>query len=472
MNRQDRNHDEGLNRLFQLYQDECEQFAKATSGVFNPVHRWYRGDKTDPDQFSKQDIVIDYGAFELVFTYHFFPSVQLLSRSVIKLDLLVTRPDYRAAVPMDILMNHLNPNDFTPFVFQDIHDPTVMNDVFMVYADWFERYRSDLDALCEDEDRFKDMIQDITQDFTRLFGPTKGINNQQYVSFLINKTRHFIRPPYQLFLLGDYEKSLKQYQRIQGSSFEYERRIMDLMETRLAIEGYEPKCLVPDSVARTYRYHRLLSLSPRMAQTLLSFLAAVILSVIILGSALIALMGLVYVIVSAQSVYASPLRWEFAMIGALSASILLAYQFKTSVHKFLFKNDHDLYVGFERLYTSKKDARLFRGFSIFFVSVGIIVSMLFGADILSLRNTTFTVSTLMDDFSLFNQYEYSDLDRIEYRSTWINGFGEEIDSPNYTLVFKDGSEISLLPMASVDDVEREVIPILIERNITIIQRNP
>jgi len=472
MNRHDRNHDEALNRLFQLYHDECEQFAKATSGSFNPVHRWYRGKNEEPEQFSKQDIVIGYGAFELCFTYHFNPSVMLLSRSVIKLDLLVTRPEYRVAVPMDILMNHLNPNDFTPFVFQDILDPKIMDDVFVVYAQWFERYRSDIITLCADEERFKDVIQDITEDYTRLFGPTKGINNQQYISFLINKTRHFIRPPYQLFLLGEYQKSLRLYQRVQGQPFEYERRLIDLMETRMAIEGYEPKCLVPDSVARVYRYHRLLTLSSRVIQTLISFLVAFCVTFILCFISFTALMGLVYMTLSAQTVYVSPLRWEFAVIVALCVSVLLAYQMKNATHKILFKNDHDLYLGFDLLYVNKTDYRVMRWFSLIFIGFGIIVSMAFGADIFCLRDQTFTVSTMLKNLSLVNRNEYSDLDRLEYRSTWINGFGEEIDSPNYTLILKDGTEISLLPMADIDEVESNIIPILIEKNITVIKRNP
>ena len=472
MNKHDRKHDELLNLLFQSYQNECQHFAEMTSGTFIPYHRWYRGKKITPDQFSKQDIVIDYGSYELVFTYHFYPSVALISRSVVKLDLYVPRPQYKVAVPLDILMNHLNQSDFTPFVFEDVYDPTVMADVFQVYLEWFERYRKDIEALCTDEERFNTVIQEITEDYTRLFGPTEGINNQQYVSFLINKTRHFIRPPYQLFLLGEYEKSLKLYRRIQDQSFEYERRLINLMETRLAIEGYEPKVLVPQSIERAYRYHRYLSITPRMIQSLISSWVSILLTMVVTFLSLSGLMGLVYWFISAQSLYASPLKWEFALIMALSSSVLIGLQFRNVTHQVLFKKDHALYQSFDLLYDMKKDFRLLNRVGVFFLGLGIVVSLVFGADVLVLRKDGFTVSTLMDNLSLFNRYDYTELDRCEYRSTWINGFGKEIDSPNYTLVYKDGSEISLLSMADIQEVETKIIPILIEKNITVIRRTP
>lgn len=253
------NHRQRFNHIMTSFEQNCVRIAEAhhCEAIFSG---WtYRKKKQSPDSLLGNTAALDFGTYGIIFTYQRFNMVNIrLGSSLVSGSIYLKLKDGRMVIPSDILMNHLNPSDFTPFVYQELYDESTMTLAFDELDAWFVRYQKDIVKLVNDPVAVEQLINEVTEDMS-FYGLKTLEQKQDHIEkYLKYKVFLFSTPAYQMFLLGDYQKSLSLYQRLnkQGHFSAYERRMIELMEVRSTIEGYRPDSLVAPLIESNYRYLR------------------------------------------------------------------------------------------------------------------------------------------------------------------------------------------------------------------------
>jgi len=432
----------------------------------------YKKNKQKSDALIGNTAYLDFGSYELVFKYHRFNLIRQGS-SIVSAGIALKLKEGRKLIPTDVLMNVLNPSDFTPFVYQELYDEAMMTLAFDELNDWFTRYQNDIEQLVQDPSAVTTLNEAVIEDMAIYFSKQLEQKQEIYDYYLNYKIFRFSFSNYQLFLLGEYRKCLSSYRRFnkQGRFPAYDRRMIDLMEVRSSIEGYRPKALVAPLIESNYRYYRILGFLPFQKQNAVSYFTATALMLIPAWAFTYALMGILGKIVTAGALYTSSPVWDLGLwIGCFGAFGLGVVTYSW-MHGRLFKKDHERFLSLSALTMSELDRKILKFFAALLVMVNLTMSTLAALDRITLRDKTFTLDNFFIDLTLMKTYEYDQIDHVEYRPTLIEG-GEESPYENYAIVMKDGKEFHLYSTVSLETIESKILPIFIDKGVSVIKRQP
>jgi len=415
---------------------------------------------------------LDFGSYGLALSYHRFNLIKQAG-SIVRIDIVLKSTDGKKVIPTDVLMNILNPSDFTPFLYQDIYDETVMALAFDELNEWFMRYKADIERLVIDPVAVEALLEAVKEDMAVYFSKQLEQKQDIYDYYLNYKTFRFSFSNYQLFLLGDYKKCLAAYRRFnkQGRFPAYDQRMIKLMEVRSSIEGYRPKVLVDPLIENNYRYFRVLGIHAYQKQSVISYFTAVAVMLIPSSALAYAIMGILTVIVSAGTLFASKPTWDLGIILGIIGAFGFGLMIWPMMHGRLYRKDHERYLNLKALAMSETDRKMLRIFAAFGFLFFLFFASMASLDQVTLRDKTFTMDNFFIDLTLLKSYEYDQIERVEYRST-IMEYGEERPFENYTIMMKDGKEMHLFSTVSIETIETKIVPIFIEKNVTVIPRQP
>ena len=456
-----------LNRIFTSFEENSERIAAKYSVKIEYSGWKYKGKKQIKDKISGNRAFLDFGSYSVVFSYHRYNMINQQS-SLLKLDLALKPDQARMIIPFDLVMDKLNPSDFTPFLYQNLYDDTLMTLAFDELDGLLSRYQKDIERLVDVQNELDGLMESVKVDMKAYY-----IKPERYDYYLDYKAFRFSISAYQNFLLGNYQKSIPTFRKTNkfGNISAYEKRILDLMEVRNSIEGYRPKELVLSQFVENYRYFKPNGISIYHKQSALSIFVSWLVMFVMSSLFAYVMLSIFDYWVSSGTLFASSQSWTYGLLVGVNLAYPLSFSLWAWTHARLYRKDHERYLDLKALSFTENDNKLIRVILSLWALVFLIFLVLGGLDQVTLREKTFTVDNFLYDFTLLKPYEYDQIDYVEYR-TRLMVDGKEKEDENYTIVMKDGKEFYLYGTVSIKTVETKILPILVEKNVTVKKRKP
>ena len=461
-----------LNKIYPSFVNNCSRFAQ-NHQVGYTLSAWpYYGKKQIADRVAGNVANFDFGNFTVVFSYCQRTFLPIAAGNILRFDISLDVHGQKQIIPTDVLMDILNPNDFTPFIYQDITDETLMAAAFEALNALFMKYRSDIDHLLSDPDALAHLLSDVHDDKVISGGSQFKESIEFDALYFYFKTTRFTWAGYEPFLLGDYKKSLAKYQKYKKMTFSsYEQRMIELMKTRSSISGYQPESLVSSAFEDQYRYINPFGYCAYTRQNGSSILLSVLINFAFTVPLAYGLLWILYTVLTSGTLFASQPAWIIGVLTAFVWAIMASPLHNRKIHQRLYPKDHERFLTLKALYTSELDLKSLNFLS-YVVSLVFLLFLVFSTmDLVTLREKTFTADRFFYDMTLLKPYAYDQIDHVEYRPT-LTQDGEERPFENYTLVMKDGREFHLFSTVTMETIESEILPILIEKNVTIKSQRP
>lgn len=176
-------------------------------------------------------------------------------------------------------------------------------------------------------------------------------------------------------------------------------------------------------------------------------------------------------IVTNGALFSSSPDWSLGLLMVCICALGFGIGSVSWMHGLLFMKDHERNLGLNSVIMTELDRNLVKISVAVLIILSLTLSMLMGLDRIILRDNTFTLDNFFYDLTLLKSYDYDQIDYIEYRTTMMEE-GEEKPMEHYAIVMKDGKEFQFYLSVSLETVESKILPILIDKNVTVIKRQP
>ena len=91
--------------------------------------------------------------------------------------------------------------------------------------------------------------------------------------------------------------------------------------------------------------------------------------------------------------------------------------------------------------------------------------------LISKWNINFTKNGFIDNSNFFSvigdAYSYRDVEKVYYKPSRINDFGDKLDFPSYVMVLKNGKEIDFYELDELERYEYELLKFLQKNGVKV-----
>lgn len=375
------------------------------------------------------------------------------------------------------LMGELGPEDFRSWYFPYIENEERLDNCFAVLTDLIKEYLPKIDELALDVVRRKEVEEKIWNARIKLMKvEEKDIPEsreeremyfdtmQDFCECMVYISRFSIFNGYQYFVSGEYDKAIKQYDKLikKDSMTEYEQRLYSFMEAKLAdgetkgyMVAYEAMPLECNSAA-VARKHKGGKENFKMG------CAYFLVGYVVCTAFFIALIAIANLFIHHGTVYVSGMNWYWGFLWGATPGIFFGLAFRRKITELFMKHKKKEILEFDEILNTEKSNGtveiMFYVFSIFTIVMLIAILQM------SIR---FYDDHMMYDsgYELFAKdvrYDYADIEEIYLVDGLYNDYGDWIDRSHYMLKLKDETIVDLDMVAPNDVMKQKILPLFEE----------
>lgn len=454
--------EERLTNIFTEFDTCVHKLCEDTHGVFCEIIPIYKGEERAQNlKYRRAFIVYNSFAVEIKYTAHAMMNV---SNSILECLIRLDKDEDGMAVPLPLLLDYLDVDESAPMYIPSISDEVGMQEAFDCIGDVLVRNLGRIADACGDARGKENAIDAYKKDISLVLEVTLNdenfefyINDNLYMFF----TLRFTSAPFINYIKGDVKTAVKQLGKVK-KRIGYEERMLRLWQS-----GRAAQCDL-SSVSESLNSYSKGGVQGGSAKELLAMLVAWLFLLVVISPFAVGFYLLLMFLESRGSVYLMgpiyniPYCFLFAFLAAIAASYFLRFK----AYKLLFPKDFERFAAADHIQNGVGGDKLMKGFLTVIAICGIA-----GAILLAKWNINFKPDGFIDNSKFLSlrgeYYEYDDVERIYYRPSRVNDFGETLDFPSYVLVLKDGKEIDFYELDEIEKYENELINFLREKGIAV-----
>lgn len=461
---------------------EKNNFRLIVAEFVGLVNAFVSGDKLSPsckiipqyiNDNSKNDINelkanIYYNRFILEFVYSFENMINQ-PKSILECRVCFSKNDNLIEYPLYNLMHLINDKDFSCYFFPFIESPERMKLCFGVISNAVKRYLPSIEKIAASKEKTAFLKAEIKEEIKTFFGQssfsfldsensekTMRLYMENYFSVLHIS---FSSDRYNAFLKGNYNKAIKKYSRTKKLT-EYEKRLLCFMKNLPQGEQYT----AADPCLNTLDGGlKIISGSEGLKAVLFSLMIFLPIFFIVYAGLYLIMLNLFYD--NALYVTGSEFSKVIKMfLPALMTSIIIGYFRRNYITKLVDYDKIRHLILYDTILNRKHEENIMRKFGYFIITACLLFTIFSSASNIAfysngLRNN-------LDFFSLKGEYiSYNKVDSVWSVSGVENRLGRWVDDPFYVMLLKDGRKIEFSSVVSYDLFEKNITPLLSDRDI-------
>lgn len=362
--------------------------------------------------------------------------------------------------PISYVFNYLNIHTVDTFILPCISNIITLHESFTYLQKALLPYQKQLEDLSLNNEQCQKLKQQFKEEVLAYFHIT-DCKEDEYLTFHTTYLEHdcMIKwdSAYFQFLLGNYDMSLKKYQK-QKKLSSYEKNIIQLMKQNVSRELPLPYMI--NEWLKQYNDAGILKNDKRelivlaFSTLLLTCVWGVFYSALFFLNNYFATQDALFVVGMENALFIGVFIASF--LSALATSYITRFTF----YRLLFSKYYDHYIEFDAFNNTPRTQKWMK----IFVALVIVGSTIF-VTLEAHNHILFYKNGLLDKHGLINivgeYYHYDDIKEIDQ----VNGY--EMDEPTYILVFQNDYKIDLYEYEDIHKIEKTVIPFLKDQGIKI-----
>lgn len=452
---------EQLSEIFKEFDDSANRFCEKTGGVRCEIDALYSGEET-AQNLKYRYARIYYNTFAIGFRYTAHAAMSIVN-SILECLIFTDRSDEAVGIPLSFITDSFGISISTPLTVPLISSGKAMKEAFSFLGGTVCDLIEQLEELCLDSYKCEKLCSEFVSELLGIYGIKDDIEEaiitESDYDFL---TLRSTSDAYINYLKGNTKKAVKQLEKVKDPT-KYERRLLDLWKN-----GSE----IPEGILPTVRKNAS-AYNDSGVQTSggREFVALFISWILFTPFISVLYVGLYYFLMQLEgrdSIYLmGPLtNLPLCFTLAFLTSIPVSYFTRRITYKILFKKDFARFCELDSIQNGSGADRTIKVL-LHIIVIGCIVICI----LLTKWNVNFKEDGFVDNSKFFSlkstYYSYSDIEKIKYRPTFTNAFGDEIDIPSYIIVLKSGKEIDLYELDDVESYEDILIGYLKSRGVRI-----
>ncbi len=453
-------------RIFKIFEVEIVRFARMTQGTTKQRERIYLKPTHEAKDLSQIVAFIDYNDYGLKFTL--FPDCRQMEypACVLKCDFVLKTNLGSVVYPLDFV---LDPQDFTPFIVQDILSEDLMMETLEGFLDLIRKNQNRFLDVAQDASSEERLNQALLYDYHQLVGPLEGLDENSIEAVMTRKRKNAASLWRKYFLLGFIQESLDEVTLSTNGKSAYEERIITELKSKQKNDLKTGPVLVASLMEKNMRYTLPKPYGKRKNQRRISTVVSYLFMLLPAAVLVYFVMGFTFWAVTFYGYFSTDVKLLTGIIPVLFVALFLTPWGVTFAHQITFPKDHAIYMGFDYRYKHQKYSKPFKAAMIVGLVFMLSISSWIGSNILIFYNTQFSLTPGFLWTTPVEMYRYYDLDRVEYRYSLTDKIGKSVKYQHYILVYKNGKIVQLKEYLTFLHCETVLIPFLVRRNIKIIR---
>ena len=448
-----------LNSILSQFEKSAKQFCEETQGLFCEISKEYK-DAHEQKNLKRCFAKLYYNAFVVKITYTAHGTMKVVN-SILGCSVCFEKTEDSFEIPLPLLTDYCDVDITAPMFIPFITNEEGMIQAFscigcvlkklipcFVHISCNIEYKNRILAAYQDELKSVFQLDDI-----------KSIPNLACYDYF---TLRFTSSAFINFMKGNTAKAIAQLNKEKRPTG-YEMRLLRSWSAREEHDIPELSAIILNAQVYNEKGVQKVNMKEFGAMLLSWLLMTPVIAALYLG-----LFFLLVWIEGSQSVYLLGPIYNFPyciMCGFITA-IALSYFTRLKFYKWLHIKDFEKYCEMDSIQNDEGSDKLMKGFLAFVVTIAVIACVL-----LSKWNLNFMSNGFFDNSDFISlrgkYYAYDEIERVYYKPSRVNDFGETLDFPSYVLVLEDGNEIDLYEHGEFSDYENILLEICRNQGIKV-----
>ena len=427
-----------------------------------------RGGRDGKGALQKMVCTAGYEKFDIEYTYSVRSLLASSIVSIFDVRVIFNRRKPEIKYSLYDIMYLMDPDNFKCYHFSYIETPERMRDIFRSIEPDLETFIPRLGVIASQRSALKDIDDKFRDGVNSFFGRdvfSDGEENQSAHDLYLSALEHYYSlsdsfyesKAYALFLSGDYKKAHAAMSRYHKKTY-YQVRLSSFVSDRTEeYRAAEDGCNTVGEAMALGRYQNLR---------------------VLLGT-LILFVPCLLVHIGLHFVYAKLLFWgalwstAYTFIAALSSApfvlpfaAVLSLIFDRFTIKLLSKKKRTYLKNLEKIAPPFSKSGCAKFFVFIMLSVLIITTLLNVNSFTAFYDDGFRYKESVFDIA-GTYYPYSDVKALVKVQGRYDGYGNYEKFDSYVIITKDGKPIDFLYEVSNEQIEKHLVPILLEKGVTV-----
>lgn len=452
-----------IKRLVETFKVEAEKYSNELEGVVN-----YKCDeffkKNNPDKgYHSVDAKIMFKNFVLKLEYKININL-FLPKSILEMRFIFENGKLPIEFSIYDILNIIDKENFKCYTFSSITTEEKLKQILKYLIDTFKTYKYKIKEISEKNESIQEIEKDV-EDKIKLF-----INEDIFKSrnalylmrmldlYYVMDVSRFTLDAYIDYIAGKYSKATKKYNKLNGKLTNYEKRLVECIKSR------------PNEIQIPVEQEMNTLVQAKKLKNVKTELFSMYLSWLVLTPIWCIIYDLIYYIATyflyKDAIYVTGSFPLVIFLPAFMTAVIHSYFARSTIYKLLYRKKYKEIKALNEIENSVRLEKTMSKIFQFIIAASLIFSVL-----VANTNIAFYEEYFKDNLDLLNikgtSYNYQEVECVYKARRTTNTFGKIVDSPTYVIVLKGGEQINLYYDVEIEDIEKNIIPILQKHNIEI-----
>ncbi len=458
------------NSIISTFCSKSRDFAASQGAITSEFFPLYKG----KDRLKEITARVYFNSFILDFVYSISSFGSVGPKSILDCRIWLEKNEEHLCFSLYDLMFLIDQNNFKCYFFPFIETPKKMTRCFEALAEDLRLFIPRITEIAQNEEQsqlaYNVLKTDIETVFDKnMFKPDNDLDQDtaDYVfATSLNRYYEWVKlrlasKCYAEFLDGNYVKSIQRCEKYK-TRLAYEDRLLAFMKS--LPEGGKYDAVAPD--LNTLRDGLKIQTG---ASELPAFFAAWFLLALPLTLIFLGLYYLFLFISSGNAEYSTGLALYNALyvfLPAIITAIALSYFIRRRIYKFIYRKKLQKMLDYDAIMNTQSESKFMKGFAYI-----ILIGSLIFTPLLAHTDIAFYTYEFVDNSAFFSlkgdSYSYDQIESVWRIEGSYNALGDWVDYPFYVFLMKDGTIMDQLELMEYSDIEKNLLPILQKRGLTI-----
>lgn len=450
--------EERLNLIYDTFDKCAKNFSDSSNGISFNIYSEFKGTKKT-ENLKYRFAEIYYDSFYVKFKYTAHTTLNF-SNSILEILIYLDKTEYAIPIPMPLFLDYCNITVAKPMVVSSILNCEGMKEAFECLGGILKEIIPSISDICYKADEKSQILKKYIDEMRDIFEVECNSDSPPAIfeDFSNYFTISFTVEAFDNILKGNNKKALKKLKKTKKLTG-YEKRIISLLESDKAFDLTDIPSIINN-------------LNVNVNKSNLKEFSTVFISSFIMSIGLSAIYSVIYYLLvfveGFNSVYLmGPIYGlTYCILCGFITSLSLSYFTRFKFYKLLFKKSYEKYCENDHIINGGGSDKFMKAFLWIIIMLSLSFLLL-----ISKWNINFTKNGFIDNSNFFSvigdAYSYRDVEKVYYKPSRINDFGDKLDFPSYVMVLKNGKEIDFYELDELERYEYELLKFLQKNGVKV-----